>query len=48
LGGNAAEWVVAKDGSGKALGGSAERPLDARSNAQPRAEYTGFRIARSP
>jgi formylglycine-generating enzyme required for sulfatase activity len=46
LGGNAAEWVIAADGSGKTLGGSADRPAD--SKAQYRAadpEYTGFRVA---
>ena len=45
LGGNAAEWVVATDGSGKTLGGSADRPAD--SKAQYRAAdpaYTGFRV----
>jgi len=46
LGGNAAEWVVAKDGSGKALGGSADLPVDAKSKAVPRAAYTGFRVVR--
>jgi dipeptidyl aminopeptidase/acylaminoacyl peptidase len=45
LGGNVAEWVIAADGSGKTLGGSADRPADAK--AQPRAAdpaYTGFRV----
>ena len=46
LGGNAAEWVVAKDGTGKALGGSADRPFDAKTNGGPRAAYTGFRVVR--
>ena len=47
LGGNVAEWVVAKDGSGRALGGSADTPLDARIRArQPGPDYTGFRIAK--
>jgi len=47
LGGNVAEWVIAADGSGKTLGGSADRPSD--SKARYRAadiEYTGFRVAR--
>jgi len=45
LGGNAAEWVIAADGSGKTLGGSADRPADGK--AQYRAAdpaYTGFRV----
>jgi len=45
LGGNVAEWVVAADGSGKTLGGSADRPAD--SKAMYRAAdpaYTGFRV----
>jgi dienelactone hydrolase len=44
LGGNAAEWVVTKDGSGNALGGSADRPADPKSPAPPRPDYTGFRV----
>jgi len=47
LGGNVAEWVIGKDGSGKKMGGSADRPADPR--AQPgsaAAEYTGFRVVR--
>lgn len=46
LGGNAAEWVVAKDGTGKALGGSADRPVDAKSASAARGAYTGFRVVR--
>ncbi len=46
LGGNAAEWVVTKDGKGKALGGSADRPVDAKSQAPPRPDYTGFRVVK--
>jgi dipeptidyl aminopeptidase/acylaminoacyl peptidase len=45
LGGNVAEWAIATDGSGKTLGGSADRPAD--SKAQYRAAdpaYTGFRV----
>ncbi len=44
LGGNAAEWVVAKDGSGKVLGGSADRPVDPKSESKPRPDYVGFRV----
>jgi hypothetical protein len=47
LGGNVAEWVVAKDGSGKTLGGSADRAADPKAragNAAP--EYTGLRVVR--
>jgi|HubBroStandDraft_5_1064220.scaffolds.fasta_scaffold02167_6 dipeptidyl aminopeptidase/acylaminoacyl peptidase len=45
LGGNVAEWVIAADGSGKTLGGSADRPADAKAQyhaADP--AYTGFRV----
>ncbi|MGB7750683.1 MAG: hypothetical protein WCF88_03955, partial [Candidatus Acidiferrales bacterium] len=45
LGGNVTEWVIATDGSGKTLGGSADRPADGK--AQYRAAdpaYTGFRV----
>ncbi|MGA7841902.1 MAG: SUMF1/EgtB/PvdO family nonheme iron enzyme, partial [Candidatus Acidiferrales bacterium] len=45
LSGNAAEWVIAADGAGKTLGGSADRPADGK--AQYRAAdpaYTGFRV----
>ena len=45
-GGNAAEWVVAKDGSGKAAGGSADRPCDPKSTGKPRPDYIGFRVVR--
>ena len=43
-GGNVAEWVIAKDGSGKPLGGSADRPVDAKSTGAPRPDYIGFRV----
>ena len=46
LGGNVAEWVIAADGSGKTLGGSADRPADNKEMyraADP--AYTGFRVA---
>ncbi len=47
LGGNVAEWVVAKDGSGKTLGGSADRPVDPKAKEVPAdLRYTGFRVAR--
>ncbi|MGH9733304.1 MAG: S9 family peptidase [Candidatus Acidiferrales bacterium] len=45
LDGNVAEWVVAADGTGKALGGSADRPADPKSRYQAAdPAYTGFRI----
>ncbi|MDH4198542.1 MAG: prolyl oligopeptidase family serine peptidase, partial [Candidatus Aminicenantes bacterium] len=47
LGGNAAEWVIAKDGSGKKMGGSADRPADAKAlPGQAAPNYTGFRVFR--
>lgn len=46
LGGNAAEWVTAKDGTGKVMGGSADRPVDAKSTGKARLSYTGFRVVR--
>jgi dipeptidyl aminopeptidase/acylaminoacyl peptidase len=47
LGGNVSEWVVARNGSGKAWGGSADRPADPRAQyrAAPLA-YMGCRIVR--
>ena len=46
LGGNAAEWVVAADGTGKAAGGSADRPADNKAGYRAAdAVYTGFRVA---
>jgi formylglycine-generating enzyme required for sulfatase activity len=46
--GNAAEWVVTKDGGGKAIGASADRPFDqkARTTAAA-AACTGFRVVRA-
>ena len=45
LGGNAAEWVVAADGTGKAEGGSADRPADNKATYRAAdAAYTGFRV----
>lgn len=47
LGGNAAEWVTAKDGSGKTAGGSADRPADPKARARAAsAACTGFRVVR--
>ena len=47
LGGNVAEWVAAKDGSGKARGGSADQPADKKSRERAAASaYTGLRIIR--
>jgi len=46
LGGNAAEWVVAPDGKGKVIGGSADCPADPRSTCTPAPEYIGFRVVR--
>ena len=47
LGGNVAEWVVAADGSGKAQGGSADRPSDNKAGYRAAdAAYTGFRVVR--
>jgi dipeptidyl aminopeptidase/acylaminoacyl peptidase len=46
LGGNVAEWVIAADGSGKTLGGSADRPSDSKARYRPAdLAYTGFRVA---
>ena len=47
LSGNVAEWVTTKDGKGKAMGGSADRPADVKSEAEPRPDYVGFRIVKS-
>jgi dipeptidyl aminopeptidase/acylaminoacyl peptidase len=45
LGGNVAEWVIGKDGKGRALGGSADTPADAQARLrQPAREYIGFRV----
>ncbi|HZT83097.1 MAG TPA: prolyl oligopeptidase family serine peptidase [Gemmataceae bacterium] len=47
LGGNVAEWVVGKDGRGRAMGGSADQPADAKQGERrPGAEYVGFRVVR--
>ncbi len=44
LGGNVAEWVTAEDGSGKALGGSADRPADPKFTGAPDPDFVGFRV----
>ncbi len=46
LGGNAAEWVIGKDGKPKVLGGSADMPADAKAPVTSRPDYIGFRIVR--
>ncbi|MCL6566292.1 MAG: prolyl oligopeptidase family serine peptidase [Acidobacteriia bacterium] len=52
LGGNVAEWAVAADGSGRLLGGSANRPADAKARPAAAASpadlaYVGFRVVRA-
>ena len=45
LGGNVAEWVVKKDGTGVLKGGSADQPADAKQAANRAGpEYQGFRV----
>jgi dipeptidyl aminopeptidase/acylaminoacyl peptidase len=47
LGGNVSEWIIGKDGSGKTIGGSADRPADPKAQSGSAAmEYTGFRVVR--
>jgi dipeptidyl aminopeptidase/acylaminoacyl peptidase len=47
LGGNVAEWVIAADGTGKTLGGSADRPADNKTAYQPASlGYSGLRVVR--
>jgi dipeptidyl aminopeptidase/acylaminoacyl peptidase len=46
LGGNAAEWVLTRDGKGKVIGGSADCPADPKSNCVPAPDYIGFRVVR--
>jgi dipeptidyl aminopeptidase/acylaminoacyl peptidase len=49
LGGNVAEWVIAANGSGKTLGGSADRPIDSKAQYQAaHPAYTGFRVLHIP
>jgi dipeptidyl aminopeptidase/acylaminoacyl peptidase len=44
LDGNAAEWAAAADGSGVAVGPSADCPNDPRGQAKPALAYTGLRV----
>ncbi|MCW5962931.1 MAG: prolyl oligopeptidase family serine peptidase [Bryobacterales bacterium] len=46
LDGNAAEWVVSEDGSGKLMGGSADTPVDSKLGWSPRHGFAGFRVVR--
>jgi dipeptidyl aminopeptidase/acylaminoacyl peptidase len=47
LGGNVAEWVMDKDGQGKPLGGSAERPADQKArDLAPAPAHVGFRVVK--
>jgi formylglycine-generating enzyme required for sulfatase activity len=46
LGGNVAEWAVAPDAKGKALGGSADQPVDPRASHEPNTAYVGVRVVR--
>jgi len=48
LDGNAAEWAVGNEGGGVAVGPSAERPSDPRSQAKPALAYTGLRVVVGP
>jgi dipeptidyl aminopeptidase/acylaminoacyl peptidase len=48
LGGNVAEWAIVA-GAGKAVGGSADLPVDPSvADRRPQLSYTGFRIVREP
>ena len=48
LGGNVAEWVTMKDGTGKVMGGSADTPVDAKLRTRkPSADYIGFRVVKA-
>ena len=44
LGGNASEWVVQKDNTGKTMGGAADLPSDTKTDLPSKSIYTGFRI----
>jgi len=47
LGGNVAEWVMAKDGKGTLQGGSADQPADSKwGDNRAALEYQGFRVVR--
>lgn len=48
LGGNVAEWAVKSDGTGEALGGSADRAADPKARFAPAdPQYTGLRVVRA-
>lgn len=48
VGGNVAEWTVKDDGSGEALGGSADRAADPKARYSPAdMQYTGLRVVRT-
>ncbi|HEY2461915.1 MAG TPA: prolyl oligopeptidase family serine peptidase [Candidatus Acidoferrum sp.] len=46
LGGNVAEWVVTRDGKGKAAGGSADCPANPKAPCPAGPEYIGLRVVR--
>ncbi|MBZ5534529.1 MAG: prolyl oligopeptidase family serine peptidase [Acidobacteriia bacterium] len=49
VGGNVAEWAMTKEGTGKAVGGSADTPGDSKVAPElrkPSPAYIGFRVAR--
>jgi hypothetical protein len=46
LGGNVAEWAIASDGKGKAMGGSADQPTDSRAAHEAAPAYIGVRVVR--
>ncbi len=46
LGGNAAEWVLAEDGSAKLLGPSADQPRAPKGSGDAAPAYRGFRVVR--
>jgi dipeptidyl aminopeptidase/acylaminoacyl peptidase len=49
LGGNVAEWMIAANGSGKTVGGSADRPADSKAAYQAAdPAYIGFRVVHIP
>jgi dipeptidyl aminopeptidase/acylaminoacyl peptidase len=49
LGGNVAEWIVAKDGKGRLMGASADTAADTKTGSRkPSSEYVGFRVVRVP
>jgi dipeptidyl aminopeptidase/acylaminoacyl peptidase len=46
LDGNAAEWTVTEEGTGRLLGASADTPVDTKLGWSPRRPYAGFRVIR--